>query len=251
MYTNYIKYKGEIYYMKKFKSIICSILAFIMSIAFMAITIVAALPSTSASAADTSLTSIILSTNSLTVTENSTATFTAALPIGYDATHIGYVVADSNVVAVTPIAYASNVAAFTVNFVNGGSTVIAVYNIDNPAMVAYLNVNASNLILDIPSKLGTNKKNYCTFVSYEFVPYDYTYENFNDYKYTLNIQYKCASYKDKDYNKWGCYGYFYDANGNVIKKVHLYASSLSSNRVYHSEFNVPVNAVKFSIEGFN
>jgi hypothetical protein len=232
--------------MKKFKSILCLVLTFVM-----AVIIVATLPLASAMAADTTSSTVILSTNSLTVTDSDVQTFTAALPIGYDGTRLACVVADSNVVAVTPIAYASNVAAFAINYVSDGSTVVAVYNIDNPAMVSYIIVTSTRLIMDIPSKLGTSKDNYCTLVGYEFVPYDYTYDNFNDYKCTLNIQYKCASYKDKDYNKWGCYGYFYDANGNVIKKVHLYASSLSSNRVYHSEFNVPVNAVKFSIEGFN
>jgi hypothetical protein len=105
--------------------------------------------------------------------------------------------------------------------------------------------------MDIPAKLGTNKSNYCVLTSYEFAPYDYTYENFNDYKYTLNIKYTCTSYKDTDYNNWGCYGYFYDANGNVIKKVHLFAGTVTKGATYHSEFNVPVNAVKFSIEGFN
>jgi hypothetical protein len=236
--------------MRKFKSIFCSVLAFVMSIAFMTITIVAALPSTSVSAADTAQNSVILSTNSLTITDSSSQTFTAALPIGYDGTRLACVVADSNVVTVTPIAYAANVAAFAVNMSNGGSTVIAVYNVDNPAMVAYLTVNTSNIILDIPSKLGTNKKNYCVLSSYEFVPYDFTYENFNDYKYTLNIKYTCTSYEDTDYNKWGCYGTFYDASGNIIKKVHLYAGTLAKGRTYHSEFDVPVNAVKFSIEGF-
>jgi hypothetical protein len=217
----------------------------------LAVTIFATLPSTSTMAADTVSSNIILSTDSLTITDSGLQTFTAALPLGYDGTRLACMVADSNVVTVTPIAYASNVAAFSVNLVNGGSTFIAVYNVDNPTMVSYLTVNATNLIMDIPSKLGTNKKNYCVLSSYEFVPYDFTYEDFNDYKYTLNIKYTCTSYGDTDYNKWGCYGYFYDAAGNVIKKVHLYASTLTKGRTYHSEFNVPVNAVKFSIEGFN
>jgi hypothetical protein len=216
----------------------------------MAVSLLAALPSSNALAANTTWTGIILSTDSLTVTDSGVQTFTAALPIGYDGTRLACVVADSNVVAVTPIAYASNVAAFAVNLVNGGSTVVAVYNIDNPTIVAYLTVNATNLIMDIPSKLGTNNKNYCVLSSYEFVPYDFTYENFNDFKYTLNIKYTCTSYEDTDYNNWGCYGYFYDAAGNVITKVHLYAGTLTKGRTYHSEFNVPVNAVKFRIDGF-
>ena len=124
------------------------------------------------------------------------------------------------------------------------------YNIDNPAVVAYVTINATPVIMDIPSKLGTNRDNYCSLVSYEFVPYDFPYADFQDYKCTLNIKYQCISYKDDDYNRWGCYGYFYDAAGNVLSKVHLYANSLSKGRIYHSEFNVPVNAVRFSIESF-
>ena len=66
----------------------------------------------------------------------------------------------------------------------------------------------------------------------------------------MKLSYKCDSYKDDGYSTWGCYGYFYDAAGNVISKVHLYCSSLSVGRVYTSEFNVPVNAVRFSVDGF-
>jgi hypothetical protein len=216
----------------------------------MAVTIVAVLPSDNVCAAISTQNSIVLSSNTITVTEGGVETFTAALPIGYDATQLACVVADSSIVSVMPVAYAANVAGFAINYVADGSTVVAVYNVNNPLMVAYITVTASRIVMDIPSKLGTNKDNYCTLVSYEFVPYDYTYENFNDYKCTLNIQYKCASYEDDAYGKWGCYGYFYDASGNPIKKVHLYASVLTKGRTYHSEFDVPVNAVKFSIEGF-
>jgi hypothetical protein len=232
--------------MKKLKSTICSLLAFVV-----AVTIVAALPSANASAAGALQSSILLSANSITVTEGSVATFTAALPVGYDATSLAYVVADESVVTVAPVAYVGNVAGFAVSYVGEGSTVVAVYNIDNPAMVAYLTVDTSKIIMDIPNKLGTNKDNYCKLTSYEFVPYDFTYQDFNDYKYTLNIKYQCVSYEDTDFNKWGCYGYFYDAEGNIIKKVHLYAGTLTKGRTYHSEFDVPVGAVKFSIEGFN
>jgi hypothetical protein len=238
--------KGDNYNMKKLKKILCSVLALMM-----AVSVVTVLPANSAYAADNTQNSITLSTSNLTVTEGGVTTFTAALPTGYDATKLLYAVADNSIVTVTPVAYAANVAGFSVSYVNGGSTVVAIYNIDNPAMVAYLTVNASNIIMDIPAKLGTNKDNYFTLTSYEFVPYDFTYQDFNDYKYTLNIKYTCKAVNDDEYNKWGCYGYFYDASGNVIKKVHLYASTLTKGRTYHSEFNVPVNAVKFSIEGFN
>ena len=43
----------------------------------------------------------------------------------------------------------------------------------------------------------------------------------------------------------------FDAAGNVISKTHLFCNSLSKNRIYKTELNVPVNAVRFSIEGFN
>jgi hypothetical protein len=239
-------FQGDNYIMKKLKNILCYMLAFMMAVSVAALS-----PKCNASAAANTQNNIILSTANLSVSEGGISTFTAALPVGYDATRLSYAVADNSVVSVAPVAYAANVAGFSVSYVNGGSTVVAIYNIDNPTMVAYLTVNASNVIMDIPAKLGTNKSNYCVLTSYEFVPYDYTYENFNDYKYTLNIKYTCTSYKDTDYNNWGCYGYFYDANGNAIKKVHLFAGTVTKGTTYHSEFNVPVNAVKFSIEGFN
>ena len=194
---------------------------------------------------------LILSTDTLTITEGGSASFTAALGEGFDASKLVCVVADPSVVSVTPIAFAANVAAFQIQYGTGGSTVAAVYHIDNPSVVAYLTINATAVIMDIPAKLGTNRSNYCSLVSYEFVPYDFTYANFNDYKYILKIQYQCDSYQDDDYTKWGCYGYFYDAAGNILSKVHLYCSSLSKGRIYSSEFNVPVNAVRFSIEGFH
>jgi hypothetical protein len=215
------------------------------------VTISISAPSLDVAAAVITQNSITLSTDSITLTEGSIETFTAALPIGYDAAQLTYAVADNNVATVTPVACVSNVAAFAISYVNTGSTVVAIYNAANPSQVAYLTVNASKIILDIPAKLGTNKDNYFVLSSYEFVPYDFTYENFNDYKYTLNLKYTCTSYNDTDYNKWGCYGYFYDENGSIIKKVHLYASTVTKGRTYHSEFDVPVNAVKFSIEGFN
>jgi hypothetical protein len=232
--------------MEKIKKIICFALALAVSVS-----VIGALPSKTANAAESKQNNITLSTDAITVTEGGVETFTAALPIGFDASRLACVSSDTAVATVTPVAVLSNVAGYAVSYMNTGSAVVAVYNIDNPAMVAYITVTASKIIMDIPAKFGTNKDNYCSLVSYEFVPYSYTYENFNDYKYTLNIKYKCSSYKDTGFNKWGCYGYFYDADGNVIKKVHLYASSLAKDRVYSSEFDVPVNAVKFRVEGFN
>jgi hypothetical protein len=221
--------------------------------------VVSTVPSTNAYAAennqDTSTQGTVkqggmtLSTDSITLTEGGVQTFTVALPSGYDASGLIGICANPEVASIEPIAAVGNIAAFSVGYVGTGSTVAAVYSEAYPSMVAYLTVDSSMIIMDIPSKLGTNKDNYCSLVSYEFVPYDYTYEDFNDYKYTLNLKYKCSSYNDTDFTKWGCYGYFYDASGNIIKKVHLYASSLAKDREYHSEFNVPVNAVKFSIEG--
>jgi len=194
--------------------------------------------------------SLILSDNAITVTENGTAAFTAALNEGLDASRLTCVIADPNIVSITPIAYAANVAAFQVNYIAAGSTVAAIVSMDNPQIIAYITVNATPVIMEIPSRLGTNRSNYCQLTSYEYVPYDFTYTDFNDYKYTLNLKYQCTAYNDDDYSKWGCYGYFYDAAGNILSKVHLYCSTLAKGREYHSEFHVPINAVRFSIEGF-
>lgn len=228
------------------KKLVCTILTCAMTLSMMS-----AVPALSASAKESIGNGLVLSTDSITIMENAPATFTAVLGDGADASKLACVVADPAVATITPIAYAANAAAYQVTYQNGGSTIAAIYHLDNPAIVAYVAINASPLIMDIPAKLGTNHNNYCTLVSYAFVPYDFTYADFNDYKSTLNLQYKCVSYKDDAYNKWGCYGYFYDAAGNVLSKVHLYCSSLSKGRVYHSEFNVPVNAVRFTIEGFH
>ncbi len=226
----------------KRKKLLCSLLTFVIALS--------AAPALSASAKESVGNGLILSTDSITIVDGAAATFTAVLGEGFDASRLACVVADPSVATITPIAYAANVAAYQVTYGNGGSTVAAVYNLDNPNVVAYVTVNASPLIMDIPSRLGTNHDNYCALVSYEFVPYDFTYADFNDYKSSLKLQYQCTSYKDDAYAKWGCYGYFYDAAGNVLSKVHLYCSSLAKGRIYHSEFNVPVNAVRFAIEGF-
>ena len=226
---------------KKCKKIISSILVFAMMIS-------TALP---VAAKESIGNGVILSTDNVVVTEGTATTITASLGEGFDASRLTCIVADPNVVTVTPAGSVANVASFQVSYVGDGSTVIAVTHLDNPAVIAYATVTSSKLVMEIPSKLGTNKKNYCELVDYEFVPYDFKYADFNDYKSTLNIRYKLASYEDRDFTKWGCYGYFYDAEGNVLSKVHLYCSSMAVGRTYHSEFNVPVNAVKFSIEGFN
>lgn len=231
--------------LKKVKKRMCFTMAFCIILSVLCV-----IPVKDSSAKESIGNGLILSTDTVTVTTDTAATFTAALGQGFDASRLACIVADPNVVSITPVAYASNVAAFQVNYGNGGSTVAAVYSLDNPTVVAYITVNATPLIMEIPARLGTNHNNYCKVVSYEFVPYDFTYTDFNDYKSTLNIRYQCAAYKDDEYNRWGCYGYFYDAAGNVLSKVHLYASSLAKDRIYHSEFNVPVNAVRFAIEGF-
>ena len=230
----------------RFKKFICSALA--VATIF---TSVCAAPQIPAMAKESIGNGVILSTDNITITEGAKTTFTAVMAEGFDASRLTCVVADANVVTVTPIAYAANATAFQIDYKNAGTTVVAVYNMDNPAIVAYLTINASALIVDAPAKLGTNRKNYCKLVGYSFEPYDFTYTNFNDFKYIMTVNYQCVAYDDKDYNKWGCYGYFYDAAGNVISKTHLFCNSLSKNRIYKTELNVPVNAVRFSIEGFN
>ena len=194
---------------------------------------------------------LILSDDAITLTEGTSAVLVAAMQEGFDASRLACVSENPEVATITPVISMNHVANFQIDYVGNGSTVVAIYHMDNPAVVAYTTINATSIIMEIPSKLGTNKDNYCTLVGYEFVPYEFhKYANFNDYKYTLNLSYRCDSYEDDGYLRWGCYGYFYDAAGNVLSKVHLYASSMAKGRVYHSEFNVPVNAVRFSIEGF-
>lgn len=230
---------------KHLKKLICAALS-----AALISSVLGAVPASNVSAKESIGNGVILSEDTIVLSENGTATFTAALGEGFDASRLTCIVADPNVATVTPIAFAANVAAFQVNYVGLGTTTAAIVHMDNPAVVAYTAINASSVVMNVPAKLGTDKKNYCELVSYEFVPYDFTYENFNDYKSTLKLQYKCTSYKDEDYRKWGCYGYFYDAAGNVLSKVRLYASAMSVGRIYKDEFNVPVNAVSFTIEGF-
>lgn len=200
-------------------------------------------------AADT-LGNIILSCSTLTTTAASTASFCAALPEGMDASKLMCVVADNTVAATKMIASSGNVAAFEISYINPGQTVAAVYLPELPSMISYIPVCSAPIIVQAPSRLGASKSNYCKLVSYEFAPYRQSaYQNLNDYSSVIRLKYKCCEYNDKDYKKWGCYASFIDADGNVISKVHLYAGYLSKGRVYTSEFNVPVNAVKFVIEG--
>lgn len=229
-----------------FKKWICAALS-----AALVSSVISVVPAAEAFAKESVGNGVILSEDAITLSENGVATFTAALGEGFDASRLTCVVADPNVATVTPIAYMGNVAAFQVNYVGLGSTVAAVVHADNPAVVAYTTINASSVIMNVPAKLGTDKKNYCELVSYEFVPYDFTYADYNDYKSTLKLQFKCTSYKDEDFRKWGCYGYFRDAAGNVLSKVRLYASAMSVGRTYKDEFNVPVDAVSFTLEGFS
>lgn len=225
----------------KMKKVISAVLVFVLVLSF----------TITASAQENVGNGLILSTGTLTLTEGSSMVLVAAMQEGFDASRLACVSANPEVATVTPVAAMSNIANFQVDYVGNGSTVIAVYHMDNPAVVAYVTVNATSIVMEIPAKLGTNRDNYCTLTGYEFVPYEFhKYADFNDYKYTLKISYRCDSYKDDGFAKWGCYGYFYDASGNVLSKVHLYCGSLAKGRVYHSEFNVPVNAVRFSIEGF-
>ena len=212
--------------MKKFLKI------FLNSILMTALmlSVVTASPAMSVSAKESVGNGLILSTDSIVIAEGASVTFTAVLAGDADASRLACVVADPAVASITPVAYAANAAAYQVTYGAGGSTIAAIYHLDNPEVVAYVTVSATPLIMQIPAKFGTNHENYCSLVSYEFVPYDFTYADFNDYKATLNIKYQCTSYKDDEFNKWGCYGYFYDAAGNVLSKVHLYASSLAKGR---------------------
>ncbi len=225
----------------KIKRIVSVILVFVISFSI----------HSTAAAEESTGSGLVLSAGALTLTEGSSAVLTAALQEGFDASRLACVSADPNVATVIPVAAVNHIANFQVNYVGSGTTVVAVYHLDNPAVVAYAAITTSPLIMDIPSRLGTNHDNYCEVTGYTFVPYDMNqYASMNDYKYTMNLEYRCVSYQDDGFSKWGCYGYFYDAAGTVLKKVHLYCSSLSKNRIYKSEFHVPVNAVRFSIEGF-
>ena len=227
------------------RKLICAILSAALIVSAASVT-----PSSEAHAKESVGNGIILSEDAITLSENGSATFTAALGEGFDASRLACVVADPNVASAAPIASAGNIAAFQVDYKGLGSTVIAVFHMDNPAVIAYASINSVSVIVKAPAKLGASKKNYCTFVGYEFAPYDFTYRNFNDYKSILKLQYKCAAYGDKDFRNWGCYGYFKDAAGNILGQVRLYAGSLAVGRIYTSEFNVPVNAVSFEMEGF-
>lgn len=227
------------------RKLICAILS-----AALILAAASAIPSSEAYAKASIGNGIILSEDFIALPKNGSATFTAMLGEGFDASRLTCVVADPNVASAAQIAISGNVAAFQVDYVGLGSTVIAVFHMDNPAVIAYATIDSMSVTVKTPPKLGSTKKNYCTLVGYEFAPYDFTYRDFNDYKSVLKLQYKCAAYGDKDFRNWGCYGYFKDAAGNTLGQVRLYAGSLALGRIYTSEFNVPVNAASFEIEGF-
>lgn len=203
------------------------------------------------SAAGSTGNGVTLSTNVLTLSEGSVASVTAVLPDGMDANKLTFFTADPAVVTVAKAGVAGNAAAFTFSYAGNGSTTVAIFHSDNAAVVGYVTVNASQLILTVPNHLGDNKQNYCSIKDITFEPYSFTYADFQDYKYKMKLQYTCDAYGDTDFTKWGTYGYFYDANGNIISKVHLYAKALAKGRTYKDECNVPVNAVRFEIEGWN
>ena len=128
----------------KRKKLLCSLLTFVIALS--------AAPALSASAKESVGNGLILSTDSITIVDGAAATFTAVLGEGFDASRLACVVADPSVATITPIAYAANAAEYQVTYGIGGSTVAAVYNLDNPNVVAYVTVNASPLIMDIPSR---------------------------------------------------------------------------------------------------
>ena len=95
----------------------CSILIFVIA--------ASVIPPQSVSAKESIGNGIILSTDSITLTDGASATFTAVLGDGADASRLACVVADPNVAAITPVAYAANAAAYQITYGNGGSTVAA------------------------------------------------------------------------------------------------------------------------------
>lgn len=194
---------------------------------------------------------ITLSSDTIALSENLSTTVTAALPEGFDASALTCSVVNPDIVTVTPLGAVANVAAFQFTYTGDGMTTAIIAYSGNEAVCAAVNINCSQIIMNIPKHLGKNHDNYCEMVSYTMDEYDFPWADFHDYKKTLNFTYKCTSYEDEDFSKWGCFGYFYDAAGNVIGKVHLYSSGLSVGRVYHDSCNVPYNAVRFDLEGWN
>lgn len=193
---------------------------------------------------------ITLSTDTVALSENVSTTVTAALPAGMDASALTYFVADPNVVTVTPMGAVGNVASFQLTYAGNGITTVAIFYAGNEAISGFITVTSSTIIMNIPKHLGKNHDNYCEMINYTIEDYDFPWADFHDYKYTIKFNYKCTSYEDDDFSKWGCFGYFYDAAGNVIGKVHLYCSGLSVGRTYTDQCNVPYNAVRFELEGF-
>ena len=147
----------------KMKKMIATVLAFVLVFSF----------TITASAQENVGNGLILSAGTLTLTEGSSTVLVASMQEGFDASRLACVSANPGVATVTPVASMSNIANFQVNYVGNGSTVIAVYHMDNPAVVSYVTVNASPIVMEIPTKLGTNRDNYCTLTGYEFVPYEF------------------------------------------------------------------------------
>ena len=159
-----------------FKKWICAALS-----AALVTAVVSAVPAAEAFAKESVGNGVILSEDAIVLPENGVATFTAALGEGFDASRLTCVVADPNVATVTPVAVAGNIAAFQVNYVGLGTTVAAVVHMDNPAVVGYTTSNASWVIMNVPAKLWSYKKNHCELLNYGFVPYDFPYADYHDY----------------------------------------------------------------------
>ena len=125
---------------KKFKKLICSIITLVtvVSVSF-------TVPVLPVFAKESIGNGLILSTDMITITENGTAAFTALMAEGFDASRLACVVADPAVANVTPGTCALNAAAFQVTYQSAGTTVAAVYSIDNPAVVAYVTVSYTHL----------------------------------------------------------------------------------------------------------
>ena len=222
----------------KMKKMIATVLAFVLVFSF----------TITASAQENVGNGLILSAGTLTLTEGSSTVLVASMQEGFDASRLACVSANPGVATVTPVASMSNIANFQVNYVGNGSTVIAVYHMDNPAVVSYVTVNASPIVMEIPTKLGTNRDNYCTITGYEFVPYEFhKYADYSDYKNTLNISYRCDSYKDDGFAKWGCYGYFYDAAGNVVDVRDSYHFMYKKRKTDTNSITKPYDAVSWKL----
>lgn len=193
---------------------------------------------------------LIVSDQSLFISPTSLTTFTAATLDGTDATKLQWIIADPGVATVTPIAYSGNVAAFGVNFVSSGNTVLAIFNIDNPEIVEYIQILSNPLEFTYPERLGTNPFNYCSIINYRFAAINNTAPENAKYKYSMIVNFKCMSFEDITNSDWNCMGTFFDVNGNAISKVNLHSSKLAKDKCFAGEVKVPVNAVRLELQGF-